>query len=396
MGLSWQQGPLSTGTFGKFIVPGPLPKGLLYVEQLRRPMRVRFGGSWIVDSENVLLLFEPGRYPVAYFPEGDISPDVLEKTDTTTRHSDLGLTSWYGVRADAQHVVARGAWQHIDLPAHAGELQGRVAFAWRAMDAFYEEDERILGHAADPYHRIDIRQTSRNLVVRQGDRIVAETKRPLVLYESGFAPRWYVPRNDIDASALTPVKLQTFCPYKGLCNYYSIGDARQAAWSYPEVRRISNLISFEPDIVSVHLDGTQLRLALVSLWSRTAPIATSTSPSWTAPRVARLASGPRIKARRDRAPARLLSMTVGLPRGIACKGRIVRTPIWKGPVDGQCRVGRLNLEGDGEADLRGHGGEQRAAFVYQIESYRHWQGQLNRTDFRPWSVRREFDDRRIA
>jgi hypothetical protein len=62
----------------------------------------------------------------------------------------------------------------------------------------------------------------------------------------------------------TPVKLQTFCPYKGLCSYYSIGEARQAAWSYPdaygEVGRISNLISFEPEIVMVHLDGTQLHL----------------------------------------------------------------------------------------------------------------------------------------
>jgi hypothetical protein len=71
--------------------------------------------------------------------------------------------------------------------AYARELQARVAFAWRAMDAFYEEDERILGHAADSYHRIDIRQASRNLVVRHRDRIVADTKRPVVLYESGFA-----------------------------------------------------------------------------------------------------------------------------------------------------------------------------------------------------------------
>lgn len=264
MGLSWQQGPLSTGPVGKFIVPEPLPKKLLYVERLRRRMRVRFGERWIAESENVVLLFEPGRYPVAYFPEADVAHNVLERTEHTTDHADLGRTSWYSVRANEQHVAARGAWQHTGLPTHASELQGRVAFAWRAMDAFYEEDERILGHAADPYHRIDIRQTSRNLVVRQDDRIVAETRRPLVLYESGFAPRWYVPRDDIDASALTPVKIQTFCPYKGLCSYYSIGDARQAAWSYPdaypEVRRISNLISFEPDIVSVHLDGIQLRL----------------------------------------------------------------------------------------------------------------------------------------
>src|SRR5215469_5934865 len=132
------------------------------------------------------------------------------------------------------------------------------------MDAFYEEDERILGHAADSYHRIDIRQSSRNLVVRHRDRIIADTKRPLVLYESGFAPRWYVLRADIDESALTPVEHRTFCPYKGLCNYYNISDARLGAWSYrdayAQVGRISDLVSFEPDIVSVQLDGAKLHL----------------------------------------------------------------------------------------------------------------------------------------
>jgi ferredoxin-NADP reductase/MOSC domain-containing protein YiiM len=79
--------------------------------------------------------------------------------------------------------------------------------------------------------------------------------------------------------------------------------------------------------------------------------------------------------------ARLLSVNVGLPRDIEWKGRIVRTGIWKDPVRGRCRVRRFNLDGDGQGDLAGHGGEQRAAFVYQIESYRHWQEQLKRTDF---------------
>jgi uncharacterized protein (DUF427 family) len=263
MGLSWQQGPLSTGAIGRFLVPEPLPNRLLYAEPLRRRMRVRFGGIWIADSEHVLLLFEPGRYPVAYFPKADVSPDCLEDTDHSTRHADLGLTSWYTVRA-GEHTARRGAWQHTALPAHASGLQSHVAFAWRAMDAFYEEDERIVGHAADSYHRIDIRQASRHLVVWQRDRIVADTTRPLVLYESGFAPRWYVLRADIDESALTPVEHRTFCPYKGICSYYNIGDASLAAWSYidayPEVSRISNLVSFEPDMVSVHLGGTQLSL----------------------------------------------------------------------------------------------------------------------------------------
>jgi len=79
--------------------------------------------------------------------------------------------------------------------------------------------------------------------------------------------------------------------------------------------------------------------------------------------------------------ARLLSVNVGLPRDIEWRGRTVHTGIWKEPVRGRCRVGKLNLDGDGQGDLAGHGGEQRAVFVYQIESYRYWQQQLKRTDF---------------
>jgi uncharacterized protein (DUF427 family) len=264
MGLSWQQGPLAPGSVGRFLVPDPLPERLLFAEPLRRRMRVRFAGAWIADSEDAVLLHEPGRYPVAYFPIGDISDGVLEPGEHTTQHRDLGTTSWYTVRVAGQDTK-RGAWQHTGLPDYASELKGRVAFAWRAMDAFYEEDERIIGHAADMYHRIDIRQTSRHLVVRSGDQVVADTTRPLALYESGFAPRWYVPPADVDQAALTPVEGQTFCPYKGLCDYYDVGAARRAAWSYqdayPEVTRISGFISFEPDLLEVYRDGIRTRLA---------------------------------------------------------------------------------------------------------------------------------------
>jgi len=79
--------------------------------------------------------------------------------------------------------------------------------------------------------------------------------------------------------------------------------------------------------------------------------------------------------------ARLLSVNVGLPRDIVWRGRTIHTGVWKNPVTGRCRVGRLNLEGDGQGDLAGHGGEHRAVFVYQIESYRYWQEQLKRSDF---------------
>jgi ferredoxin-NADP reductase/MOSC domain-containing protein YiiM len=79
--------------------------------------------------------------------------------------------------------------------------------------------------------------------------------------------------------------------------------------------------------------------------------------------------------------ARLLSVNVGLPRDIVWRDRTVSTGIWKDPVRGRCRVGKLNLDGDGQGDLAGHGGKWRAVFVYQIESYRHWQDQLRRSDF---------------
>ena len=79
--------------------------------------------------------------------------------------------------------------------------------------------------------------------------------------------------------------------------------------------------------------------------------------------------------------ARLVSVNVGLPRDIMWNGHVVHTGIWKSPVAGRCRVGRLNLEGDGQGDLAGHGGEHRAVFVYQLDSYRHWQEQLKRDEF---------------
>jgi ferredoxin-NADP reductase/MOSC domain-containing protein YiiM len=78
---------------------------------------------------------------------------------------------------------------------------------------------------------------------------------------------------------------------------------------------------------------------------------------------------------------RLLSLNVGLPRDVAWQGRTVRTAVWKEPVRGRRMVRRLNIDGDAQGDLAGHGGEHRAVFVYQIDSYRYWQGRLGRSDF---------------
>ncbi len=262
MGLSWQQGPLGRNPNGQFLVPG-MPERVLYAEPLRRRLRAELGGRTVVQSDDAVVLFEPGRYPVAYFPIEDFAEGALRLTDHRSDHQDLGETVWFAVAGDAREAP-RGAWQHVSLPEHARILDGKVALAWRAMDAFFEEDDRILGHAADPYHRIDVRRTSRHLVVRSGGRVVAETTNPLVLYESGFAPRWYVPRADVIADALSAGDTQTFCPYKGIASYYDVDGAGQAAWSYrapfDDMAAIGDLVSFEPDRVQVTLDGERLEI----------------------------------------------------------------------------------------------------------------------------------------
>src|SRR5690348_18456313 len=79
--------------------------------------------------------------------------------------------------------------------------------------------------------------------------------------------------------------------------------------------------------------------------------------------------------------SRLVSVNVGLPQEVEWQGTRVRTAIWKFPVAGRVRARKLNLDGDGQGDLAGHGGEQRAILVYQLDSYRHWQEYLRRDDF---------------
>ena len=77
MGLSWQQGPLAPGAVGRFLVPGPLPDRMLFAEPLRRRMRVSFGGSWIADSEDVVLLHEPGQSVIPHGIDRELTPDEI-------------------------------------------------------------------------------------------------------------------------------------------------------------------------------------------------------------------------------------------------------------------------------------------------------------------------------
>ena len=269
-----------------------------------------------------------------------------------------------------------------------------MAFAWRAMDAFYEEDERIVGHAADPYHRIDIRQASLRLTVRHEGRVIADSTRPLALYESGFAPRWYVPRADVDTSALTPAEDKTFCPYKGMCSYWDVSGLKGAVWGYesawPEVGRISGMLSFEPGQLEVRLNGARLQpgagAGRYRARRRPRPERRRDRPredpvTAAGPGSGTVTTGLRDRTRPDSLLPVLVSVNVGLPENVPWQGKTVRTGAWKYPVDGPVMARRLNLDGDGQGDLAGHGGEQRAVLVYQLDSYRHWRQHFGRDDF---------------
>ena len=91
--------------------------------------------------------------------------------------------------------------------------------------------------------------------------------------------------------------------------------------------------------------------------------------------------------------ARLLSVNVGLPRDVTWNGTTVRTSVWKSPVDGRRMVRKLNIDGDAQADLTGHGGEQRAVFVYQMDSYHYWESFLGRKRFHFRPIRRKLHRR---
>src|SRR5260370_21285284 len=134
------------------------------------------------------------------------------------------------------------------------------------MEAFCEEAEPILGHAADPCHGVDVRSSRRRLPVSLGGELVAGTRAPLAVFGPGSAPRGYVPRRDVARGVLHDDPLRTLCPYKGVARYFHVvaggRRAATAAWSYPEAlpesARLAGYVSFDPGQLDVTLDGERL------------------------------------------------------------------------------------------------------------------------------------------
>jgi uncharacterized protein (DUF427 family) len=137
-------------------------------------------------------------------------------------------------------------------------LPGYVALDFDAFDAWYEEDEPVAGHPREPFHRVDVRRTSRPVRIEVDGDVVAETTRARLLFETSLPMRFYLPREDARV-ALRPGSWQTHCPYKGHASYWSLDGRENVAWSYerplPEVGAIAGLVAFWDEQVDVVFDG---------------------------------------------------------------------------------------------------------------------------------------------
>src|SRR5918912_96383 len=217
------------------VIARPRTDKVVFVEPTVKRVRAMLGGETVVDSRRALLLFEKGHLPVYYFPLEDVREDLLEETDEHTTCPRKGEASYYTIRAGAK-AAENAAWGYPEPIDSCQDISGHVAFYWAAMDSWWEEDDQVFVHARDPYHRVDVLRSSRHVRVELDGKPVAETRRPLLLLETGLPPRWYIPRADVRFELLRPTETVTRCPYKGRASYFSarIGDTDHAdvAWSY--------------------------------------------------------------------------------------------------------------------------------------------------------------------
>jgi uncharacterized protein (DUF427 family) len=228
------------------------------------PIQRRVRADAAVDSTRALLVWEPRRIVPGYaVPEEDIRepvtpaepsgaevPGLLHPGIPFAVHSTPGTPVTIGGRA--------GAGFRMD------ELPGYVALDSAAFDAWFEEDERVRGHPRDPYHRIDVRQTSRPVRVELDGEVLASTTRARLLYETNLPTRYYLPKEDVRGE-LVPSAARSYCPYKGEASYWAVGGHENVAWSYEEPLHdgppVAGLVAFWDESVEIYLDDERTGVA---------------------------------------------------------------------------------------------------------------------------------------
>ena len=249
------------------------PGHVLYFEDSPRRVRVKFAGIIVADSRRMKLLHETGYIVVYYFHKDDIRNDLLVPSDHTSECPFKGTAHYWSLHV-GDRISENVAWGYDDPIDGAPDLAGYRAFYWDKMDSWFEEDEEVFGHARDPYHRIDVVPSSRHVKISVAGEVVAETRRPQILFESSLPNRYYIPEEDVHAGLLIKTDTTSVCPYKGTASYFSvrIGDGLypDVSWTYLDPRlavsKIKNHVCFFDEKVDVELDG-ELQMRPKTHWS---------------------------------------------------------------------------------------------------------------------------------
>ncbi|MGO4107416.1 DUF427 domain-containing protein [Paenibacillus sp. YAF4_2] len=227
-----------------------------------RWIRVKFNGETIADSKNVIVLHERGHLPVYYFPEADVRTDLLEQTEQSTFCPLKGDASYWTITT-GDRSSENAVWSYPNPIPESKGIRGYYAFYWNKVDAWYEEEEQIFVHPRDPYKRVDAIASSRHIQIKLNGEWVADSKRPVIVFETGVPVRYYLPREDVRFDLLKASASQTSCPYKGDAVYWTAdvnGEVyKDILWSYPnpipEIPKIAGLVSFYNEKTEVFVDG---------------------------------------------------------------------------------------------------------------------------------------------
>ncbi|MDQ2707744.1 MAG: DUF427 domain-containing protein [Actinomycetota bacterium] len=266
MTLTRLPGPLAgkDGQLTNYRIEGPQHRLLMH--PFPRRVRAELAGQTVLDTRYGVLVHETGLLPQLYVPEADLRAKLAAPTDHHTHCPFKGDASYYTLRVGGR-VAENAVWYYPQPLAEASWLRGYVAAYWQVMDRWLDEDDEAIGHLPDPFHRVDVRATSRRVRVLAGDTVLADSTRALVLSETGVPNRYYLPAAAVREDLLAPSKTRTVCPYKGQTDYWSLSlDGREladVAWRYPEPRpeavRIAGYRCFDHAELTTELDGAPIR-----------------------------------------------------------------------------------------------------------------------------------------
>jgi uncharacterized protein (DUF427 family) len=230
-----------------------------HIAPVPRRIRATLAGRTVLDTTHALYLWEWPYYPQYLIPTADVDPDALIRTREEHRLS-RGTVTTVGLRVEGVERLAAG---HRYEVSRLAELPGMIRFEWNALDAWFEEDERVFVHPRNPYVRVDALRSSRDVRVEFEGVVVAHSSAPVLVFETGLPTRYYFDRTAVDFRHLQPSATQTSCPYKGQTSaYWSIEAGGRAepdiAWSYDfttrELQPIAGLIAFYNEKVEIYVD----------------------------------------------------------------------------------------------------------------------------------------------